>query len=228
MALVAGGYHFASTDLYLPLDLPLRILQALQLGKITPRGTIQSIWRLEKPAYCHARGLSYEEIQKYSPDGSGLLVAQAILPNGPSDTRVEEADILRTVDDQIVTSLPHFEQLMDGAVGNSLKVQVQRHENTLEYKLRVQDLWILPPVRLLEYTGSVFQELRYQTAVDYNVPIGGVTISNAEGAFILDGDGAKLILSLNNQSTPDLDAFIQVARGIPGEYRSNPCENCRA
>lgn len=227
MALVSGGYSQASTDVYLPLDLPLRTLQALRSGQSTPRGTIQSVWTLENPSNCHARGLSYEEIQQYSPDGSGLLVARKVLPHGPSDSHVEEADILRTVDDQIVTSLPLFEQLMDGAVGNTLKVQVQRHGNTLEYELQVQDLWTLTPCRLLEYSGSNFQDLRFQTAFDYNVPIEGVVLHDAEDPFILEGSGEKIIRSLNNRSTKNLDAFIEVARGIPGECRSYPCENCR-
>lgn len=172
--------------------------------------------------------MSYEEIQEHSPDGSGLLVAKKILPNGPSHTYVEEADILNTIDGQIITSLPRFEQLIDGAVGNLLKVQVQRHGNKLEYELKVQDLWTVTPCRLLEYAGASFEDLRYHTAFFHNVPLEGIRLSDDEGSFILDGSGDKMIRSFNNQSTPDLDAFIEVARGIPGEYCSIPCERCRA
>ena len=227
VAMVSGGCTYSSTDLYIPLNLPLRTLEALRSGGVPPRGTIQSTWVLEKPADCHARGLSYEEIQKYSPDGSGLLVAQVIIPNGPSDTYVKEADILRTVDDQIVTSLTHFEQLMDRAVGNTIEVRVQRHGNIFEYDIQVQDLFTLTPYRLLEYAGSTFQDLRYETAIDHHVPIEGVILSDAEGSFILKGCGEKLLRSLNNQLTPNLNAFIEIARKIPGECRSISCENCR-
>lgn len=191
-----------------------------------PRGTIQSIWKLEKPADCHARGLSYEEVLEYGHDSSGLLVAKEILPDGPSDTHVKEGDILRAVDGRIVTSLLQFEQLMDGAVGNTLSLQVWRHGNTLEFELQVQDLGTLTPYRLLEYAGSVFQDLRYQIAFAYNVPIKGVVLSDAGGSFTLKNSGVAMICSLDNQSTPDLNTFIEVAREIPSKYRSNPYHNC--
>ena len=120
--MVVGGYS-SSIDVYMPLDLPIHVLEALRSGKGIPRGTVQSSWTLQRPADCHTRGLSYEEIQKYSPDGSGLLVAKEILLNGPSDSLVEESDILLTVNDRIIKSPSHFEQLMDGAVGKTLKVK---------------------------------------------------------------------------------------------------------
>ena len=201
---------------HLPLDLPLRALRDLQSGRFTPRGTIQTKWILADPAECYARGLSYDEIQKYSPDGSGLLVAQAIVPDCPAETHVKEADILRAVDDQRVTSLLHFEQLIDGLVGNKIEVRVQRHGKQLQYELQVQDLWTLTPYRLLIYAGCVFQDLRYQTAFDFHVPIAGVLISDT-GPFELEEPGEKVICSFDNQPTPNLDAFIEAARRIPGE-----------
>lgn len=87
---------------------------------------------------------------------------------------------------------------MDGAVGNTLKVHIQRYGNTLEYELQVQDLWTLTPCRLLEYAGSVFQDLRYQIAFNHHVPIEGIVISDAEGSFMLGSSEEKIILSLNN------------------------------
>ena len=186
VAMVSGGFHEATTDLLLPLDLPLRTLQNLRLGKPTPRGTIQSRWRLERPAHCYTRGLSYEEIEAYSPDGSGLLVAQSILPDGPSDTHVKEADILRTVDDQIVTSLLLFEKLINDAVGATVNVRVQRNGKPLQFELQVQDLWTLTPFRLLQYAGDVFQDLRYQTAFDYHLPLKGVILLSDDGSFMLE------------------------------------------
>ncbi len=223
VALMSGGFFSASTDIFLPLDRPLRALQALQSGQIISRGTIQSHWESEKPADCHARGLSDQVIQKYSPDGSGLLVAKMILPGGPSHAEVMEGDVLLEVNGENVTSLSRFEDLMDDAIGDVINVRVKRHQDDRELVLKVQDLFQLTPHRILQFAGSTFHDLRYYTAFRYNVPINGVVLANAEGSFELD-DGYKLICSLNNQPTPDLDAFIKVAQGIPGEYRSFACE----
>jgi hypothetical protein len=217
VGIVSGGFDRGSTDLYYPLDLPLRILRNLREKQSIPRGTIQSTWMVEKPVDCHARGLSYEDIGKYSPDGSGLLVAKEILPDGPSDTLIEEGDMLRTVNDEIVKAPAHFERLMDGAVGNTLKVQVHRYGTELEFELKVQDLWKLMPYRLLEFAGSVLEDLCYHTAFAFYVPIKGVLLSNVEGSFRLGGSRNKLIYSLNNQPTLDLDAFIEATRVIPSE-----------
>ena len=193
----------------------------LQLGRSTPRGTILSNWTLEKPAACHTRGLCYGKIQEYSPDGSGLLVAQAVLPNGPSDTKLEEADILLTVNNKNVTSLRLFEQFIDNAVGRTIKLRVHRHGDTFESEVQVQDLSTLTQYRLVEYAGSAFHALDNQTAFRNHMPLEGVVLCDDEGSFMLKGEGRKIIRSLNYQSTPNLDTFIEVARLIPGECYPN-------
>ncbi len=220
---MSGGSFFASTDVYLPLDRPLRALRALQSGQIISRGTIQSHWELEKPADCLARGLSDQVIQEYSPDGSGLLVAKMVLPEGPSHAKVMEGDVLLEVNGENVSSLSRFEDLMDDAIGDGIKVRVKRHQDDHDLVLKVQDLFQLTPHRILQFAGSTFHDVRYYTAFRYNVPIKGVVLADAEGSFKLDGE-YKLICSLNNRPTPHLDAFIKVAQGIPGEYRSFACE----
>ncbi len=223
MALMSGGSFLASTDVYLPLDRPLRALRALQSGQIISRGTIQSHWELEKPADCLARGLSDQVIQEYSPDGSGLLVAKMVLPEGPSHAKVMEGDVLLEVNGENVASLSRFEDLMDDAIGDGIKVRVKRRQDDHDLVLKVQDLFQLTPHGILQFAGSTFHDIRYYTAFRYNVPIKGVVLADAEGSFKLDGE-YKLICSLNNQPTPHLDAFIKVAQGIPGEYRSFACE----
>lgn len=223
VALMSGGFFSSSTDLYLPVDRSLRALRALQSGQIISRGTIQSHWELEKPADCHARGLSDQVIQNHSPDGFGLLVAKMVLPEGPSDGKVMEGDVLLEVNGRNVASLSRFEDLLDNATGDGIKIRVKRFQEDHELELKVQDLFQLTPYQLLQFAGSTFHDVRYYTAFRYNIPIKGVVLAEAEGSFKLDGED-QLICSLNNQPTPDLDAFIKVAQGIPGEYQSFACE----
>ncbi len=139
VGLVAGGYENASTDLLLPLDRPLRALQSVQSGQSIRRGTIQGIWTLEKPAECRARGLSEHIIHKHSPDGSGLLMVNKILPEGPSDGKVKEGDVLLEVNGRNVTSLTEFEDFIDNAIEDDIKIRVQRSQNSLEFELSVQN-----------------------------------------------------------------------------------------
>ena len=75
------------------------------------------------------------------------------------------------------------------------------------------------------YAGAIFQDLRFQTACEYHVPIEGVFISNDRESFTMNWSGAKIICSLNNQSAPNLDRFIEAARRIPGEYLSGLSTN---
>ena len=80
----------------------------------------------------------------------------------------------------------------------------------------MEDLWTITPYRLLQFAGASFQDLCYQEALKYHVPAGGVTVADAEGSF--EGLGKTIIRSLDNQNTSNLDAFISVARKIPGKY----------
>ena len=217
VGLVSGGWREATTDLYLPLDLPNQVLQALRSGKSIPRGSIQSIWELQKPAECHARGMSYEEIEKYSPDSRGLLVATQVLPKGPSHNRIEEADILLTVDGQNVTSLDKCERLLDDAIGKTLRVEVYRSGRLLNYEIGVECLGKLNPSRLLEFAGGFFHALGYHTAVECHTSIEGVLLSGQGGSFGLDLFDETIICALDHQPIADLDTFIEVARKIPGK-----------
>lgn len=218
VGLVAGGYENASTDLLLPLDRPLRALQSVQSGQSIRRGTIQSIWTLEKPAECRARGLSEHIIHKHSPDGSGLLVVNKILPEGPSDGKVKEGDVLLEVNGRNVTSLSEFEDFIDNAIEDDIKIRVQRSQNSLEFELSVQNFFKIAPCRLLEFAGATLQDLRFQTAMLYNVPIKGVFLPRATGSFCLDTNSDKLIDSIDHQPTSDLDAFIKITQKIPGKW----------
>lgn len=163
---------------------------------------------------CYERGLSFKEVEKHSFVGSGLLEAKKILPKGPSYGNVQEGDTLYTVNGQSVTSLSQFEQLLDVAVGEVLQIQAHHYRHNARYELKVQNLWEFTTCRLLWYAGSVFQPLGYQTAIHYNVPIESVLLSNADGSFTKDGPDMKIISSLGNQSTHNIDAFIKVAGGI--------------
>jgi len=218
VAMVAGGYTGAAKDLYLPLDYALCALQSFKSGRPMLRGTIQSHWILEQPADCRARGVSDDVLQKHGTGYSGLLVAERVIAKGPSAGKIVEGDILLTVNDGNINTLSRLESLIDEAVEKQINVRIARYGTEYVFDLNVQDFFKLTPYRLLEFAGSVFHDVRYGAAFRYNVPIEGVLLPIAKGSFNLHGEGNKLICSLNKKPTPDLDAFIGVAREIPRKF----------
>jgi len=217
VAMVAGGYGGAAKDLYLPLDHALRALQFFESGMPVLRGTIQSHWILEQPADCRARGVSDNILQKHGTERSGLLVAERVIEKGPSAGKIVEGDVLLAVNGGNVNTLSRLESLMDEAVGKQINVRIARYGTEYVFDLNVQDFFKLTPYRLLEFAGSIFHDVRYGAAFRYNVPIKGVLLPIAKGSFSLDGKANNLICLLNSKPTPDLEAFIRVAREIPRE-----------
>ena len=110
---------------------------------------------------------------------------------------------------------------MDDNVGQTINVQFQRHGILHEAEIAVQDFSKLPAYQILEYSGAALQEIRFQHAAYYNVPIGGVLLHCLSGSFKLGDYPHKLITSFNNQKTPDLAAFVMIAQKIPGEWPIN-------
>ncbi len=146
-----------------------------------------------------------------------------ILPDDSFHAEVMKEDVLLEVNGEIVTSLSRFENLMNDVIEDVINVRVKRHQNDHKLMLKMQDLFQLTPHQILQFVDFTFHDLRYYTAFRYNVSINDVVLVNVQDFFELD-DEYKLICSLNNQPTSDLNAFIKVAQGISDEYRSFACE----
>ena len=209
VGMVAGGRWLASTDFYLDLNLPLRVLKSLQSGQNMSRGTIQSTWRLKDPATCAAHGISRTIIN--NSGSTGLLVADQIVPDGPSDGQIQEGDVLLDADGEKIGSLVQFEHFLDRRVGDKITIRRLRHGQEGQVKVLVQDLFGITPFRLLRFAGAVFHDLRLQIALKWNFPINGVYLPAGMGPFDeIDG----VIHSVDGQPTPNLEAFMDVIRRI--------------
>ena len=209
IGMVASGYHFASKDFYLDLKLPLRILKCLQSEEHIYRGTIQSTWMLQDPATCAARGISREIIDNSGT--TGLLVAHRVVPEGPSDGQIQEGDILLEVDGNKVGSLVQFESLLDKCVGDNIVIRRLRDGHDGQVEVLVQDLFQIIPFRLVQFAGAVFQDLRLQVALRWNLPINGIYLPEEMGCF---DEIAGIIHSVDGQPTPNLVAFMDVIRSL--------------
>ena len=224
IALQAGGRSDgASTDYFLPLDRPLRALQCIQQGKPVTRGDIQCQFLLKPFDECRRLGLSPEweaAIRKEFPEETNMLVAEIVLPEGPSDKKIEEGDVLIKVNDQLITQFLRLDDILDSHVGQTIKVQLQRGGVDVTMDIEVGDLHAITPDRFVTVAGASFHNLSYQQARLYAVPVKGVYVCEAAGSFRFESpENGWIIQTFDHKKTPDLDAFIEVMKGVPDKSR---------
>ena len=225
VALQAGGRaDGASTDYFLPLDRPLRALKCLQEGKPITRGDIQCQFLLKPFDECRRLGLTPEweaQMRKAFPKETNLLVAEIVLPEGPSHHKIEEGDVLIKVNDELLTHIITLDDILDSNVGKTVKFLLLRGGEEVEVEIEVGDLHKITPDRFVSVSGGSFHNLSYQQARLYGVACKGVFVCEAGGAFRFQGPDSNgwIIQTIDGKKTPDLDAFIEVMKGIPDKKR---------
>ena len=224
VALQAGGRaDGAATDYFLPLDRPLRALQCIQRGETVTRGTIQTQWMLKPFDECRRLGLTSAweaEIRKGYPKETGTLVAEIVLPEGPADKLLEEGDVLLKVNGELLTQFIRLDEILDTHVGEKIKILVQRGGEDVDVEVEVGDLHAITPDRFVQVAGGSFHNLSYQQARLYAIPVRGVYVCEAGGSFRFEiSESGWLIDSIDNQPTPNLDAFVRVMGEIRDRAR---------
>lgn len=224
VALQAGGRaDGAATDYFLPVSRPKRALECLQKGLPITRGTIQCQWMIKPFDECRRLGLTPQweaMVRENFPKETGMLVAEIVLPEGPSDTKLEEGDILLKVNDEILTQFVRLDDILDQSVDKAVKLLIQRGGENMEVEVTVGDLHAITPDRFVSVAGASFHDLSYQQARLYAVPVKGVFICEATGSFKFEGtDSGWMVQSVDHKKTPDLKTFIEVMKGIPDKSR---------
>ncbi|KAK1252746.1 hypothetical protein MKX08_003933 [Trichoderma sp. CBMAI-0020] len=224
VALQAGGRSDgASTDYFLPLDRPLRALQCIQQGKPVTRGDIQCQFLLKPFDECRRLGLTPEwesATRKAFPEETNMLVAEIVLPCGPSDSKIEEGDVLIKVNGELLTQFIRLDDILDSNVGNTIKFHLQRGGEDIEVDIEVGDLHKITPDRFVTVGGASFHDISYQQARLYGVAVQGVYICEAAGSFRFDNtDNGFIVQSVDQKAVPDLDTFIEVMKQIPDRAR---------
>ncbi|CAJ0549606.1 Ff.00g032190.m01.CDS01 [Fusarium sp. VM40] len=224
VALQAGGRSDgASTDYFLPLDRPLRALQCIQSGKPVTRGDIQCQFLLKPFDECRRLGLSPEweaAMRKQFPEETNMLVAEIVLPQGPSDKNIEEGDVLIKINGELITQFIRLDDIMDSNVDNTIKLHLQRGGEDVEVEIKVGDLHKITPDRFVSAAGASFHDLSYQQARLYAVAVKGVYVCESAGSFRFDNtDNGWIVQTIDHKKVPDLETFIQVMKAIPDRAR---------
>lgn len=226
VALQAGGRQDgAATDYFLPLDRPLRALECVKKGLPVTRGTIQVQWLIKPFDECRRLGLTparEEEVRTKFPKETGMLVAEVVLPKGPSDSKIEEGDVLVKVNDELLTQFVRLDDVLDTTVGGKVKILVQRGGEEFDVVVDVEDLHSITPDKYVSVAGALFHDLSYQQARFYAVTLKdqGAYCCEASGSFRFEGsEFGWLVQSVDNKPTPNMDTFIEVMKAIPDRAR---------
>lgn len=223
MALQAGGSTRGATDFFLPLDRVRRALSFIQESRPVPRGTIQSQFIYRPFDETRRLGLNPETeatIRRTFPAEIGMLVAETVLPKGPASTFLEEGDILISINGELITKFVPLEDCLDRNVGKEIEVVAERGGEERRFKITVQDLHGITPDRYVEIGGAKLNELSYQLARSFCVPVGGVYVSEPSGMFRFEGpDRGWMLSSIDNRAIHNLNDFIEVMQSIPDRER---------
>lgn len=222
IALQSGGRtDGSSTDYFLPLHGPLRAMKCLQAGKPITRGDIQCKFLLKPFDECRRLGLSPDweaTARKAFPNEDHMLVVETVIPEGPSDGKIKEGDIIATVNGELIPQFLPLSNIFDSNIGKDVKVILQRGGEDVEVSVTVKDIEKVTPSRLLSVAGANFNELSYQMAQRYVLPCRGVYVAEA-GLLHLSKRNGWLIEAIDYKDTPNLDRFIEVMSKIPDKAR---------
>lgn len=223
VAMQAGGRTDASTDFFLPLDRPLRALRCLQGGRPVTRGDIQCQFLLKPFDECRRLGLTAEHearIRTAFPNETNMLVAEIVVPDGPSAGKIEGGDILIKINGRLITQFLRLDDILDSNVDKSVTLELQRGGKDVQVVVKVGDLHGITPDRFVTVAGAVAHSISYQQARLYNISCKGVYLCRNRGNFWLDNSYDGWILqSVHHQDVPDLASFVEVMKSIPDKAR---------
>jgi pro-apoptotic serine protease NMA111 len=219
VALNAGSRRAAATSYFLPLDRAVRALALIQAGEPVPRGTLQMVVR--QAPYDEVRRLGLASateatLRQAHPSATGALVVDAVIPEGPSAKLLVPGDVLVRVDGALIASPYDLESVLDERVGQVVHLEVERGGQPIAFDLPVGDLHAITPATYLEIGGGAFNELSFQQARSFDLPVGGPSLVGGGYAWSIAGvPVGAVIRSVGAAKTPDLAALEAAWTSLP-------------
>jgi S1-C subfamily serine protease len=211
VALNAGGATGAASSFYLPLPAVVRALKYIDAGKPVPRGTLETVFKYTPYDELKRLGLdaaTEAKMRRAYPKLTGMLVVEDVQPGSGADGTLSAGDILVSIDGKPMPEFFALEDVLDGHVGQKVKVEVQRGKDTLRHELVVQSLGAITPDEYIEFGEAVVHTLSYQQARHFNAPIKGVYVANPGYVFASAGiPHAALISAFNGRKVENLADF---------------------
>jgi S1-C subfamily serine protease len=181
VALNAGANNSAASSFFLPLDRIERSLRLVQAGEVVTRGTLQTVFQHKPYDELKRLGLTdpVEATARSSfPDQTGMLVVEQVIPGSPAEGQLEVGDILISVNGDFITEFVPLAAALDDNVGEVVRLALERGGRRIEHEIEVSDLHAITPDEFIEFGDAVVNELSYQQARHYNLPVAGVYVAN--------------------------------------------------
>jgi S1-C subfamily serine protease len=214
IALNAGGANGAASSFYLPLGRVRRALELIQQGKPVTRGTLSTDFSYVPYDELERLGLAAateRDVRGAFPALTGMLVVSKVLPGSPSSGVLQPGDILVRVNGHYVTQFEPLEALLDDNVGNTVELTLERGGKSVTAKLPITDLNAITPDSYLEFGDGVLNNLSYELARQFNVPVKGVYVANPGYAFGAAGIArGSVIVAMNATPVNNLDDLQKI------------------
>jgi pro-apoptotic serine protease NMA111 len=214
IALNAGGANGAASSFYLPLGRVRRALELVQQGKPVTRGTLSTDFTYTPYDELERLGLSAATetaVRGEFPALTGMLVVSAVLPGSPSSGVLQPGDIVVRVNGQYATQFESLEALLDDNVGGTVELSLERGGQSITAKLPITDLNAITPDSYLEFGDGVLNNLSYELARQFNVPVKGVYVANPGYALGAAGIArGAVIVAVNAKPVNNLDDLQKI------------------
>jgi S1-C subfamily serine protease len=181
VALNAGANNSAASSFFLPLDRIERALRLIQQDRLVTRGTLQTIF--QNKAYDELRRLGLSEeaerlVRSAFPQQTGMLTVDQVIPGSPAATKLQPGDILLTINGELVTEFVPLAAVLDENVGKEIVVDLERDGSLVTETIVVTDLHSITPAEFIEFGDAIANNLSYQQARHYNLPVQGAYVAN--------------------------------------------------
>ncbi|PVU89276.1 hypothetical protein BB561_005449 [Smittium simulii] len=223
VALNAGGSNKALSSYYLPLNKILVALEHIRLSEHVPRGTLQT--EFEHLPYDELRrlGLTHDiekQMRVRYPKETGLLCVKSVLPQGPADKILHAGDIVIALNEIPLTNFLQFFSVIDVNVEKDVQITILRCRKAYKVTCKVQDLHSITPHRYIEVGGGVLNELSYQLARSYSLPVKGVYVASS-GQMLGSANvwRGSVIISVNHIQINCLDDFANAVSTLKAGSR---------
>ncbi|MEL6347503.1 MAG: trypsin-like peptidase domain-containing protein [Myxococcota bacterium] len=219
IALNAGSKRTAASSYFLPLDRVERALGLIQAGLPVTRGTLHATMTQLPYDELERRGLPEDveaRMRQRFPDTTGLLVVDKLVPAGAADGILRPGDILVGVQQAPLAAFVPLEAALDDNVGRPLSLQIVRSGVEMSVEVDVADLHASSPDSYLEIGGGIVNDLSYQKARTYGLPMEGVFVASTGYALSRAGvlDSA-IIIEVDGMPTPTVKDFEDIMAAVP-------------
>ena len=181
VALNAGANNSAASSFFLPLDRIERALTLIQNGATVTRGTLHTMFESKAYDELHRLGLteaSERLVRSAFPEQTGMLTVEQVIPDSPAAEKLAPGDILLRINGELVTEFVPLAAMLDDNVNEDIEIEVERGGQAIRSTVTVTDLHAITPAQFLEFGDAIVNDLSYQQARHYNLPVSGVYVAN--------------------------------------------------